>query len=80
MVTNPERFFRRDTARHTLLGRPARVDSHEVRPLSVIPGFEQRGERPPRGGGDVAGLFDCDSISPFTFRSSTATRSYSRAK
>ena len=48
VFTDPQRFLRRDAARRTPLGRPSRVDRHEVRSLSLALVLEQREERPPR--------------------------------
>ena len=56
MFTDPQRFLSRDATRRTYLGRPSRVDCHEVCPLALALVFEQREERSPRGRRRVAAV------------------------
>jgi len=56
VLTEPQRLLRRDATGRTLLGRPSRINRHEVRPLALTLVFEHRVERSPRGRRGVAAV------------------------
>ena len=74
MFTDPQRLVGRNATRRALLGRPSRVDRHEVRSFTLAFVLKQREERSPRSRRRVAAVrrgfhhplhvqvFDCHEV------------------